>query len=250
LTGELPFRGNSAIEKLMARVTDDAPPVSSLRPECPAELDAIVARMLCRHPADRFQTPAEVAEALTPFLSPSGGDDATTCLLQAPARSENFELPLGADETLRDFFSQLGSQASERTPRSGTLQRRATTHKRLTKAEMAVSLGALAVLMATLAFAFYWTRPGWIVLSWPVEDRRGARLDIDGKEIELPDKNPAQVRVDPGEHRVVARRRGYQPIEWDVSVGRARSVSLTPEWQAAGGGFSDPLRVPESEPVP
>jgi hypothetical protein len=170
-------------------------------------------------------------------------------MLQAPARSEDFELPLGADETLRDFFSQLGSQASERTPRSGTLQRKATTHKRLTKAEMAVSLGALAVLVGTLAFAFYWTRPGWIVMRWPVEERRGARLDVDGREVTLPDEDPAQVRVEPGEHRVVARRRGYEPIEWDVSVGRARSVPLAPEWRQAGE-FSVPLRVPESESVP
>jgi serine/threonine protein kinase len=247
LTGELPFRGNSAIEKLMARVTDDAPPVSSLRPECPPELDAIVARMLARRPADRYQTPAEVAEALAPYLIPDGSAEATTCMLQVPARSQDFELPLGADETLRDFFSQLGSQATERTPRSGTLQRRATTHKRLTKAELAVSLGAVAVLVGTLAFAYYWTRPGWIMLSWPVEERRGARLDVDGQEVELPEADPAPVRVDPGEHRVVARRRGYEPIEWDVSIGRARSVSLAPEWRVMGGGFSAPTPMPDGQ---
>jgi serine/threonine protein kinase len=246
LTGELPYSGNSPIEKLMARVTEVAAPVSRLRPECPRELDAVVARMLARQPGDRYQTPGEVSAALAEFATTPADPEAATIQLRMPEAtpSQSFEMPLGADETMRDFFSQLGSQAAERTPTSSIGHRRPTKHRRLTKAELAVNIGALAALLLTVAFVWYWTRPGWLVLDWPVEERRGAKLDVDGEEVTLPDENPAHVQVDPGEHHVVVLRRGFEPITWDVSVGRARSVSLTPEWNSAGGSFSIPVQRP------
>lgn len=67
VTGEVPFPGQSAAEKIMARLNNTAPRLASLRDDVPAELDELAARMLARDPADRFQTPIEVAEALTPF---------------------------------------------------------------------------------------------------------------------------------------------------------------------------------------
>jgi serine/threonine protein kinase len=67
LTGRLPFPGENVMEKLMARASQDAPPVRMYRPEVPAELDGVVARMLARDPQYRYGTPAEVAQALAPF---------------------------------------------------------------------------------------------------------------------------------------------------------------------------------------
>src|SRR5262249_11418713 len=43
------------------------PPIRTARPEVPAELAAILDRMLAKKPADRFATPAEVVAALEPF---------------------------------------------------------------------------------------------------------------------------------------------------------------------------------------
>ena len=39
-----------------------------VRPEVPAELSALVARMLVKDPAQRFQTPMEVAQELAVFI--------------------------------------------------------------------------------------------------------------------------------------------------------------------------------------
>jgi Leucine-rich repeat (LRR) protein len=47
--------------------------VRQYRPEVPAELDAVVARMLAREPNMRYATPAEVARALAPFASGTAG---------------------------------------------------------------------------------------------------------------------------------------------------------------------------------
>ena len=46
----------------------DAKPLNFVRPEVPVELAAVVAKMLAKEPERRFQTPAEVAQALKPFF--------------------------------------------------------------------------------------------------------------------------------------------------------------------------------------
>src|SRR5205807_1056159 len=69
LAGHPPFKGGSAYEVLMVQQTE-AQPLSEVRPEVPAELSAVVARMMAKDPADRYPTPGEVARALVPFFKP------------------------------------------------------------------------------------------------------------------------------------------------------------------------------------
>jgi hypothetical protein len=49
-----------------------ATPLNFVRPEVPPELAALVARMMAKDPAERFQTPVEVARALIRFFKKSG----------------------------------------------------------------------------------------------------------------------------------------------------------------------------------
>src|SRR5258708_595654 len=74
LTGRLPFPGETVMEKLMARASQDAYHVRLFRSDVPGELDAIVARMLARDPNMRYATPADVARALAPFAIGTAGD--------------------------------------------------------------------------------------------------------------------------------------------------------------------------------
>jgi serine/threonine-protein kinase len=64
LTAQPPFPGDEAVEKVRARMTGDAPSVRKVRPEVSPALEQILAQMMARNPADRFQTPGEVAKAL------------------------------------------------------------------------------------------------------------------------------------------------------------------------------------------
>jgi serine/threonine-protein kinase len=73
LAGRPPFPDGSPGRKLLAKQTADPPPVHTLRPEVPAGLSAVIARMLARDPADRHQTPAAAADALAPFAAPEAG---------------------------------------------------------------------------------------------------------------------------------------------------------------------------------
>jgi serine/threonine protein kinase len=68
LTGEVPFPGTSLMQKLGRLLTGSAPSAAARRPDVPSDLDAIIRKLMARDPADRFQTPAELIEALDAFL--------------------------------------------------------------------------------------------------------------------------------------------------------------------------------------
>jgi eukaryotic-like serine/threonine-protein kinase len=69
LTGRVPFPGGSSLEKLVRHMSLEPVPVEQLRPEVPPGVAAIVRRLLAKRPADRFQTPAELAAALAPYAA-------------------------------------------------------------------------------------------------------------------------------------------------------------------------------------
>jgi serine/threonine-protein kinase len=64
LTTERLFRRPSDFEAMQAIVHDDVPPPSSLRPDIPPDVDAIVMKLLAKAPADRYQTADELNEAI------------------------------------------------------------------------------------------------------------------------------------------------------------------------------------------
>jgi formylglycine-generating enzyme required for sulfatase activity/serine/threonine protein kinase len=72
LTGGPPFRGDHLWDLYQAHFSMDAGPLNLVRPEVPVELAAVVAKMMAKEPGRRFQTPGEVARALTPFFKKGG----------------------------------------------------------------------------------------------------------------------------------------------------------------------------------
>jgi serine/threonine protein kinase len=68
LAGRAPFPDGSAAEKVKAHMESTPRPLDQIRSDMPSGLLRIINRMMAKDPADRFETPAEVAEALKPFL--------------------------------------------------------------------------------------------------------------------------------------------------------------------------------------
>ena len=64
ITGESPFRGDSVYATMTKRLKEDPPPPSTLRPECPRELDRIVLKAMVRDPAYRYQNACEIERDL------------------------------------------------------------------------------------------------------------------------------------------------------------------------------------------
>jgi serine/threonine protein kinase len=65
LTGHPPIAGDNPLTVLWQHQHQPAPPVASLRPDTPADLDALIARLLAKNPADRPATAIEVRDRLT-----------------------------------------------------------------------------------------------------------------------------------------------------------------------------------------
>ncbi len=74
VTGEAPFRGDSVYATMTKRLKEDPAPPSSLRPDCPEELDRIILRAMARDPEQRYQSAAEIYYDLS-VLNPEAAED-------------------------------------------------------------------------------------------------------------------------------------------------------------------------------
>jgi eukaryotic-like serine/threonine-protein kinase len=87
LTGRPPFADGSIAQKLIWHQTRQPKPVRSIRLDVPEEIAAIIEKAMAKDPAQRYQTPIAVAEALAPF---------TTTAIPLPPESEMPQLSLAA----------------------------------------------------------------------------------------------------------------------------------------------------------
>jgi serine/threonine protein kinase len=68
LTGEAPYKGDTAIDVVLAHMTAPIPSVRSLRPDVPGAVDKIIARCMAKEPRDRYQTAVELVRAIDAAL--------------------------------------------------------------------------------------------------------------------------------------------------------------------------------------
>jgi eukaryotic-like serine/threonine-protein kinase len=94
LTGRPPFTGDSPVSVAYKQVNESPAAPSSLNPDVPARLDAVVMKALSKNPANRYQTAEEFSTDLarviagqdveaTPLLAAAGGD-ATQVISRPP----------------------------------------------------------------------------------------------------------------------------------------------------------------------
>jgi len=114
LAGTAPFPGQDAVERVLARLITDAPAIGTLRTDVPVALEKVLAKMLARNPAERIQTPIEVAEALKPFVSATGsvGSHPTTSSRGLP-RANATLLPSYKTETISQEESGVVDRARQ-----------------------------------------------------------------------------------------------------------------------------------------
>lgn len=141
LSDSLPFSGENVMERLVARINEDAPPVSSVRPDVPPVLVHIIARMLHREPAQRFQTPAEVEVVLQSFVS-SPRELQVQTVVATPIPTDS-TLQAEADDTLNLFVGHLGTKAQS-TP---------TGRRKKSIWPVAVSIGTALAIVCGVLFA-------------------------------------------------------------------------------------------------
>jgi len=105
LNGQPPFHGSKLTQKLIDHQIKEPPPLHELRPEIPLELCALVRKMMAKKPQDRHQTPAEVRDALKPWLT-----YASKPLVAAESGSRKMAAPAAsrARGAFRWIFNALG----------------------------------------------------------------------------------------------------------------------------------------------
>jgi response regulator RpfG family c-di-GMP phosphodiesterase len=117
LTGQRPCPGQQhPLQVLAERLVGPPPSARRLRPELPAGLDDLMARLMAPQPDDRYPDAAAVAQALLPFLSPpvrdrlllSNGRAAGAALWAAPRgegeRGRPYRVLLADDDPFTRLF--------------------------------------------------------------------------------------------------------------------------------------------------
>jgi serine/threonine protein kinase len=77
LAGQPPFAGGNLAHKVAKHLQAEPPPIEQFRQDLPPRVGLVLRRMLAKRAEDRYQTPAEVAQALAP-LAQGGPEVAST----------------------------------------------------------------------------------------------------------------------------------------------------------------------------
>ena len=107
LAGRVPFPHGTPIEKVVSHFEHQPTPLAELRDDVPAEVVGIVERMMAKDPQQRFQTPAEVVEALRPFGLPGAGTETSPIDVSAATKGT------ASDPATADSGSNAGGEDQE-----------------------------------------------------------------------------------------------------------------------------------------
>src|SRR5262249_27036848 len=120
--GAVPFSGGTAVDKLIRHARESPRPISEFRGDVPAEVIAVIERMMAKEPDERYRTPAGLADALQPFAvsgpTPWGPQPAPAELpaeLQTtpgPAASAGVDVLEGSNDDLVALVPTVGADLS------------------------------------------------------------------------------------------------------------------------------------------
>ncbi len=217
LTGRRLFRGRDEFETLAQIRACAVDPPSHTRSDVPAALDQVCLRALSRRREERYQTGAELAAALAPFLHDLRWDTVQTAKLVA----ELAEMP---DEPERADPTTAASGASVAPTVAGSVdvaKAGPSLQRKRRRRTVALVLLAVAGASAAMGAAAAWVlatrtstmRSGLLVASDPA----GATIELDRHV--LPETTPTAIQnLAPGEHIVRLRRSGHDDVERHVTV--------------------------------
>ena len=184
LSGELPFKADTAIAMVQKQVSEPPTPIHTFRPDLPAWCTAVLDRALAKDPADRFQTADELRGALSSLVKAETLGELPTMATPTPpglaitaelrqqdavatvrtASSGSRRLAMSADVTAlaTPVSAQISAPvASLPTPTASRSLDRTTTTVVLGRTHLA-AIGAVVIVLAigVAVLAFVALRPG------------------------------------------------------------------------------------------
>jgi serine/threonine protein kinase/formylglycine-generating enzyme required for sulfatase activity len=253
LTGNTPFSGSSLFAVLQAHHSVEATPLNLVRPEVSVELAAVVAKMMAKDPNRRYQTPAEVVQALKPFLKPGGSTSPQPELFQAaspidrpapavalaptPDDDGPHLAPMEAVQPAERWKSLIDASLFDRSSAMrSAIRKRVRRQPSWMWPAVAVSALLLGVMTAWASGIFsVKTKDGVIVIENLPEH---ANVYVDGEVVTVrpvADSKDGEITVRAGNHRVEVKR-------GDVTVA-GETVSIA-------SGETKPLRIHLEPPLP
>lgn len=252
LSGHFPFEGENAVEKLLARYTQEPQPIREHRPEIPPPLETIIQRMLARDPEQRYQTPCEVVEALRPF-SLSGQRSAAPPRALVPPTVEETDSKASCTtsdesngEDTAHFLQMLSNQQVSQETHARSMQTvpdssDTTGHIRTTFAPRREpastwpwAVGFVACLVCLWAGSTLWYHHGQpkILVHWPLAERAGAKLYIDEQRYQLSKEEEVsfEIPVSFGTHDIRVDRQGYRTIQHASQFTLGTEYEFTPRF--------------------
>ena len=89
LTGEVPYPGGNAVDRLYKHVSDPIPDVRAKNPAVPEDMAQVIEKMMQKRATDRYQTPAELLEDLERLDPERSTTGASALRLLAEAERED-----------------------------------------------------------------------------------------------------------------------------------------------------------------
>lgn len=185
LTGRPPFVDATPFAVMLAHKEQPPRPLDEIRPDVPKALAAVVGKMLAKDPNDRYQTPAEVAKALLPFVKNAAPVSQGAAETDVPRETDIAVAALASDSLKRI----VPPRSNARRGRLGAFA--------LTLVALA-GLGGLAYLVGISIE----TKDGTIELTDLAE---GVDVRIDGDHAKLTwgaGRQSAVIRIPPGTHEL------------------------------------------------
>ncbi len=271
LAGRPPFREDTWMNTVLAHIQKVPRPLPELRPEVPAELWQVVARLMAKKPAQRFQKPLDVAQALVPFIKAGAKQDAKGgTMLPQGAGSPGKGTVIAADtgeikKILRDVPAKIPPQrvpakeeaaspfadltdagaAPQEVVRAVAKSSRKACWKRPGVLAAAIGVSLALILMAVIIMVK--TPEGTIVLKDLPED---AVVTVDGNSVTVKwvDGKTAEIHVAAGKKQWLEVKKGGfkirgEEVELDAGECRPIRVSMLPKSPAIKPPRPDPERV-------
>jgi formylglycine-generating enzyme required for sulfatase activity len=246
LTGSTPFSGNSLFEVLQAHHSVEAKPLNLVRPEVPVELAAVVAKMMAKEPNRRYQTPAEVVQALKPFLKPGGLTSpqpelslvasqadrpaAAVALAPTPGDDEDPHLaPMEAVQPAERWKSLIDTPQFDRSSAARSAIRKwAPRQPPWMWPSLAIGAVLFGLITAWASGVFsVKTKDGVIVLQ-DLPDKAAVLVDGEKVNVSWPGGgSPAQITVPPGKRGIQVKKDGFQAFGDEVSLASGEKKLLS-----------------------
>jgi serine/threonine protein kinase len=201
-TGKMPFSGTTTMAVLTSLAVDAPTPVRQLKADVPDALEAIIAKLLAKNPADRYQTAWDLVAALRAAEQPRAATGDLPVVVQAvpmeiDVQSEN----VWADIEASRSGPQLLESGTEAAPVSGSRPERRKVERTVSKWPAVAACAGLLVASAVLAAILLWPSKGVLI------------VESDDPNAELVIKANGEIVRDRTKDREIALRPGNYTVE-------------------------------------